>query len=402
MPQETPKEIGTDMPDEFPAERRTDSAQERPTTADIARPTGAPDFALSHPEFSVRTHGVAKQFDSPEPAREALRDGSADMVVGAIPFDASRRWALSVPESVTSSPNPLEPPSFYRSGDFPSFTLASQMPSPRLHRDRVAHAVSVLGSGELDKVVLARRELFRADRPFDSRAVAARLMSANPNGYGFLTDLSAAGPGYSKHYLVGSSPELLVRKKGNRVTSFPLAGSTARRTNPDEDEKAATQLQASAKDLREHRYVVEHIAEVLGQFSSSVVAPGVPELLSTRELWHLGTPISAIVDDPEVTALDLAAALHPTPALGGAPRQPALDYILANEEDRRFYGGAVGWCAADGDGIFMVSIRCGETDEANRSLTAWGGGGIVSDSDPDSELDETKVKLTTIRKALGL
>lgn len=402
MPQETPKEIGTDMPEEFPADRRTDSDPERRASADNARPSEAPDFALSHPDFSVRTQGTAKFFDAPEPAREALRNGSAEMVVGAIPFDAKGKWALSVPEHVVSSSNPLEPPSFYRSGEFPSFTLDSQVPSPRIHRERVASAVSVLKSGELDKVVLARRELFRADRPFDSRAVAARLMSANPSGYGFLTDLSAAGPDYSKHYLVGSSPELLVRKVGNRVTSFPLAGSTARRNDPDEDEKAAAQLKASAKDLREHRYVVDHIAEVLGRFSSAVEAPDVPELLSTRELWHLGTPISATVDDPEVTALDLAEALHPTPALGGSPRQSALDYILANEEDRRFYGGAVGWCAANGDGIYMVSIRCGETDEAHRTVTAWGGGGIVSDSDPSSELEETKVKLTTIRRSLGL
>jgi isochorismate synthase len=402
MPQETPKEIGTDMPEEFPADRRADSAPERPGSAENARPSGAPDFALSHPEFSVRTQGTAKLLDGPESAREALRDGSAEMVVGAIPFDATGKWALSVPEKVVSSSSPLEPPSFYRSGEFPSFTLASQVPSPRVHRERVARAVSVLNSGELDKVVLARRELFRADRSFDSRAVAARLMSANPSGYGFLTDLSAAGPEYSKHYLVGSSPELLVRKMGNIVTSFPLAGSTARRDDSDEDEKAAAHLQASAKDLREHRYVVDHIAEVLGRFSSAVEAPDVPELLSTRELWHLGTPITATVDDPDVTALDLAEALHPTPALGGSPRQSALEYILANEEDRRFYGGAVGWCAANGDGIFMVSIRCGETDETNRSVTAWGGGGIVSDSDPSSELEETKVKLTTIRRSLGL
>lgn len=388
------------MPDDFPAKRPTPDKHR--AAAEVARPSGAPDFALSHPEYSVRTQGTAATFDSPGPARDALVNGDAAMIVGAIPFDSAGKWALSVPEKVVTSDSPLEPPSFYRSGHFPSFSLSSQMPSPRTHRERVARAVSVLESGELDKVVLARRELFRADRPFDSRAVAARLMSANPNGYGFLTDLSAAGPDFARHYLVGSSPELLVRKVGNRVTSFPLAGSTARRSRPDADDKAAKTLQDSAKDLREHRYVVEHIASVLGGFSSNVVAPDVPELLSTRELWHLGTPISATVDDPDVTALDLAKALHPTPALGGSPRQPALDYILDNEEDRRFYGGAVGWCDSSGDGIFMVSIRCGETDESNRSVTAWGGGGIVSDSDPAAELEETKVKLTTMRKALGL
>lgn len=390
------------MTEEFSAERRTDSPDSRHAPTEMSRPAGAPDFALSHPDYSVRTQGASARFDGFAPARAALRNGSASMIVGAIPFDTDGKWALSAPEKVVTSRSPLEPPSYYRSGDLPKFSLASQMPSPRRHRDRVAEAVGVLNNGELDKVVLARRELFRADRSFDSRAVAARLMSANPNGYGYLTDLSAAGPEYARHFLVGSSPELLVRKSGNKVTSFPLAGSTARRNNADDDSRAAADLRASAKDLREHRYVVEHIVDVLGRFSSSVEAPEVPELLSTRELWHLGTPISAIVNGPEVTALDLAAALHPTPALGGAPRRPALDYILANEEDRRFYGGAVGWCSDSGDGIFMVSIRCGETDEVNRSVTAWGGGGIVSDSDPDAELQETKVKLTTIRKALGL
>lgn len=390
------------MPDEFPAKRRSPATGAPKAAAGSPRPSGVPDFALSHPEFSVRTQGTTAQFDSPDHARAALEDGSASMIVGAIPFDPEGKWALSAPEKIVTSDSPLEPPSFYRSGEFPAFSLSSQMPSPRTHRERVARAVSTLESGEMEKVVLARRELFRADRAFDSRAVAARLMSANPNGYGFLTDLSAAGTEFSGHYLVGSSPELLVRKVGNKVTSFPLAGSTARRSRPDADDAAAKKLQDSAKDLREHRYVVDHIASVLGEYSTSVVAPDVPELLSTRELWHLGTPISATVDDPEVTALDLARALQPTPALGGTPRQAALDYILTNEEDRRFYGGAVGWCADSGDGLFMVSIRCGETDEANRSVTAWGGGGIVSNSDPAAELEETKVKLTTMRKALGL
>lgn len=366
------------------------------------RPVGTPDFVLSHPEYSVRTQRFAETFTSPAAAREALRSGRADMVVGALPFDSSRPWALGVPEKIVLSRGPLEPPSYYRSGTLPRFELERCLPSRSVHRDRVAAAVEVLSAGDLDKVVLSRSETYVADGPFDAPALAARLMSANPSGYGYLVDLSPAGPGFAGHHLVGSSPELLVRKRGTTVTSFPLAGSAARSADPREDERAAETLRASAKDLREHRYVVEHITEVLADVATEVHAPEVPELLSTRELWHLGTPISATVTDPDVTALDLAEALHPTPALGGTPTADAVDYILSTEEDRRFYGGAVGWCSHRGDGMYMVSIRCGETDAEARTVTAWGGGGIIADSDPDAELRETEVKLGTMRACLGL
>ncbi|WP_333619367.1 isochorismate synthase [Dietzia sp.] len=373
-----------------------------PDGATTGKPKGTPDFALSHPDHSLRAQEMTATYTDPTAAGKALRDGTARLVVGAIPFDSRRPWALGCPARVVSGAGPLEPPSYYRSARLPHFSLSESIPARAEHRDRVAAAVEVLESGELDKVVLARREVYSADGSFDSRTLAARLMSANPSGYGFLADLSPAGSDFAGHYLVGSSPELLVRKSGTRVSSFPLAGSAARSADAEEDERIAEKLFDSAKDLREHRYVVEHITSVLERFGVEVHAPERPELLSTRELWHLGTPITAKVTDPEVTALELAAALHPTPALGGTPAAGAVDYILSEEEDRRFYGGAVGWCDARGDGTYMVSIRCGETDELNKKVSAWGGGGIISASDPDAELRETEVKLGTIRRSLGL
>lgn len=367
-----------------------------------SRPRNAPDFALSHHDYSLRSQGVRETFDDPDEAAAALRSGSADIVVGAAPFDARQRWALTVPRSVLSGPGPLEPPAFYRNRALPSFRLMVADPSKEQHRERVAAAVAALNVGVMDKVVLARREFYQADAPFDPRTLAARLMDASADGDGFLVDLSPAGPGFEGHHLVGSSPELLVRKQGAQVTSFPLAGSAARSADPHEDAEVPRRLRGSAKNLAEHRFVVDHIVRVLSEYSEDVRAPDLPEVVSTRELWHLGTPITATVDDPQVTALDLARALHPTPAIGGTPSRKATDYILSHEENRRFYSGAVGWCRADGDGMYMVSIRCGETESTSRSLLMWAGGGIVADSDPDAEVTETAVKLRTLRRVIGV
>ncbi|MDJ0483176.1 chorismate-binding protein, partial [Rhodococcus pyridinivorans] len=123
---------------------------------------------------------------------------------------------------------------------------------------------------------------------------------------------------------------------------------------------------------------------------------------STRQLWHLGTPIEGRLHDPGVTALDLALAVHPTPAICGTPTAAARDLILATEGDRGFYAGALGWCDAAGDGEWLVTIRCAVLDADGVGLTAYAGGGIVADSDPADELAETTVKFGTVLDALGV
>ena len=127
-----------------------------------------------------------------------------------------------------------------------------------------------------------------------------------------------------------------------------------------------------------------------------------PELSRTAAVWHLSTPISGRVRETSTTALDLAVALHPTPAVGGVPTAAAAGMINALEGDRGFYAGAVGWCDADGDGRWVVSIRCAQLSADRRTADAHSGGGIVAESDPDDEVAETTTKFNTILSALGV
>ena len=119
-------------------------------------------------------------------------------------------------------------------------------------------------------------------------------------------------------------------------------------------------------------------------------------------MWHLSTPITGRLREPSTTALDLALALHPTPAVGGVPAAAASELITELEGDRGFYAGAVGWCDAAGDGRWVVSIRCAQLSADRRTAEARSGGGIVAESDPDDEVAETTTKFRTMMSALGV
>ena len=125
-----------------------------------------------------------------------------------------------------------------------------------------------------------------------------------------------------------------------------------------------------------------------------------PQLSRTAAVWHLCTPISGRLRDKSTTAIDLALALHPTPAVGGVPTKAATELIGELEGDRGFYAGAVGWCDAGGDGHWVVSIRCAQLSADRRTALARAGGGIVAESDPDDEVAETTTKFATILNAL--
>ncbi|WP_280501643.1 chorismate-binding protein, partial [Nocardia farcinica] len=162
----------------------------------------------------------------------------------------------------------------------------------------------------------------------------------------------------------------------------------------------AAGLLASAKNREEHSYVVDWLAGILAPLCAELDIPDAPRLVRTHDVWHLATPITGRLRDPSVTALDLAVLLHPTPAVCGTPTAAALEAITRDEGDRGFYGGAVGWCDAGGDGAWLVAIRCAELSADRRSLRAYAGGGIVAASQPREELDETTAKLRTFLGAL--
>lgn len=368
---------------------------------DAARPVTAPDFLLSRHTGSLRTQGSLRTFNDPADAALALRAGECDLVVGAIGFEPDAPAALVQPDVVVHTDGPLEPPAYFRSMRTMA-RVVDEIPSPAEHRARVVSAVAGIHAGDLEKVVLARAVRLATDEQMDPHAVCAALIDSSPSADGYLVDLSPAGDAHTGRVLVGSSPELLVRRRGDVVECHPLAGSAPRSADPAADQAAGRALRDSGKDASEHAFVVESLAVALAPLCTDLDIPGHPSLTSTREMWHLGTRIRGRITDPRTTALDLALAVHPTPAVCGTPTQQARRVIAGIEGDRGFYAGAVGWADSGGDGDWMVTIRCAEIDADRTGATAWAGGGLVADSDPDDEVAETGAKLRTVLRALGV
>ena len=249
-----------------------------------------------------------------------------------------------------------------------------------------------LRAGEADKVVLAREVMARGDGVVAAAMVARSLRSAYPSCFIYLVT-GADGTAF-----VGASPELLVRRSGTRAYAQPMAGSVARGSNEAEDDRLARELEASAKDGAEHRLVADFVVDALKPFAETVSAHP-PEVVRFTNIQHLATAVAADLRRPAADALELAAALHPTPAVGGWPRA-AADTIIDELEgmDRGWYAGAVGWIDARGDGEFAVALRCGLLWEDGARLYA--GVGVMPDSDAARELEETELKFRALLTAL--
>jgi isochorismate synthase len=256
----------------------------------------------------------------------------------------------------------------------------------------VGSAASRLRAGDAAKVVLAREVLARGDGVVSAAMVARSLRAAYPSCFIYLIT-GADGTAFA-----GASPELLVRRSGGRAFSQPMAGSVARGATDAEDERLARQLEDSAKDKVEHRIVSDFVVEALRPFAKAVTARA-PEVVRFTNIQHLATSVSAELLDPPADALELAAALHPTPAVGGWPRD-AADVLIDKLEgmERGWYAGAVGWIDARGDGEFAVALRCGLLWEDGARLYA--GVGVMPDSDPALELEETELKFKALLTAL--
>lgn len=359
-----------------------------------------PPFALCGPTRTLVADGVRRRYDDVGAAQAALRAGDAPIVVGALPFDVTRPAALLTPEAVNVTDGPPDWP-----GDrLPPVRVAEAVPAPADYRDRVRRACEQLAAADnpLDKVVLARALRLVADAPLDARVILRRLVAADPAAYGYLVDLTAAGGEYAGTALVGASPELLVARNGDRVECRPFAGSAPRAADPQTDAANGAALAASAKNRHEHRLVIETIRAALEPLCDDLSIAAEPRLSSTATVWHLCTPITGRLRDTSSTAIDLALALHPTPAVGGVPTKAAIGLIAELEGDRGFYAGAAGWCDARGDGRWVVSLRCAQLSADRRSALARAGGGIVAESDPDEEVAETTTKFGTILNALGV
>jgi isochorismate synthase len=255
-------------------------------------------------------------------------------------------------------------------------------------RGAVLAALEAIGTGRLDKVVLAREAAVEGERPFP-RAELLRRLRRRSGGSTFL---------YASGGFVGASPELLVRRQGRVAISRPMAGTVPRGDSAAAEADGLARLTGSAKEAVEHRLVVDAVAEGLAKAADRVEV-GRPEVVRLTTVAHLATEITAELTGPLPTALELAGLLHPTPAVGGSPRDAALVAIAALEPfDRGCYAGPVGWVDRAGDGEWAVALRGASLDGRHARLLA--GAGIVPGSDPDAEWAETEHKLRAMLEVL--
>ncbi len=272
-------------------------------------------------------------------------------------------------------------------------------PAPEVYAESVRRAVDLIADGDLQKVVLARALDLVGEQGVSVQQLLRNLVVADPAAHAFAVDVSAPGDA-APRTLVGASPELLVSRKGDVVTANPLAGSRRRTGDPAQDGQAIAGLRVSEKDLNEHALVAAQVAEVLGRYCTELDVPEEPEVIGTPTMWHLSTRITGRVGPGGPSSLELAEALHPTPAVCGVPVDLARDTIAQLEpEDRGYYAGLVGWTDLAGDGEWVVTIRCAEV--ADKTARLFAGAGIVAGSDPAAELAETSAKFGTLLRALG-
>jgi isochorismate synthase len=263
---------------------------------------------------------------------------------------------------------------------------------PEHYEGAVARAVELIGRGDVQKVVLAREVRVHAASAIDPGAVFGALREVFPSCFSYCV-------GTPEGVFIGASPELLVRRDGSRAQTVALAGTTRRSADPSVDDHLGEKLLHSAKEREEQAIVAARIERTLGPVSVWVAAADEPVLVKVQNVQHLATPIRAQLREP-VPTLELAGLLHPTPAVGGEPRDRAIRLIPELEGlDRGWYAGPVGWTDLAEDGEFCVALRGGLLRDRTAHLFA--GCGIVRDSDPAAELAETEIKLQTMLPLLA-
>lgn len=367
----------------------------------IAMPTGTAD--VSH------VRGLLSALVTDDPLRRA---GSGPVAFGALPFAPGDAGSLVVPSTIVAKSGDGSAwctqigPIGSRHFEMPEL-VAKRAPrwSPHgfdLHSAVsheqwcaiVAAAITRIRNGELDKVVLARPVDVVATSDLVIGDILGRLQALFPSCMVF-----------SLEGFIGASPELLVSRKGSQVKAHPLAGTVARSGDPDTDAKLAAGLLASTKDRWEHALVIDAIADVLRPLCDELDVPRSPSIVPLRNVSHLGTLLTgslhaaSVADRTARTALEFASALHPTPAVGGFPTAEALTLICELEpEARGTYAGPLGWVDALGNGEWALGLRSARI--RGNTARMFAGGGIVNDSDPAAELQETQLKLQALLAAV--
>ena len=322
--------------------------------------------------------------------RQLRQQGMANAIaIGAIPFDTQSPWHLVIPaQSQWVARDTMLPARCCQ-----LYGEVSEVTGSAHYQGAVRAALQQFSEGQLEKVVLSRAiDVQSAEQTSPAHAYGS-LLAQNPGAYVFQIPLSEG------ETLLGASPELLVSRSEMAVVSNPLAGSRPRHAFSDQ-QAASAELLGAQKDRYEHALVADAVAAALAPFCSELDVPLEPQVIATPTMWHLSTRIAGRLHEPS-PVLALALALHPTPAVCGTPLSAARQAIARLEGyDRRFYCGAVGWMDADGNGEWVVTIRCGVL--AGRQLRLYAGAGVVVGSSPEAEWQETAAKLGTMLRAFGL
>ncbi len=273
----------------------------------------------------------------------------------------------------------------------PAHYQVSSGDSAAAWRAAVEAALGDIATGRLEKVVLARTCTVDVRGGLDPLRVIDRLRRAYPGCTVF-----AVGRG--SRTFVGATPERLARVENGDLLTAAIAGTAPRGTSPVADRALARTLRTSVKERAEHDIVLRDLRARLTPLCSSVTEAAAPRLLRTEALQHLCTRLGGRLR-PGLGLLDVAGALHPTPAVCGAPRAEAMAALAAYEKTPRgWYAGGVGWLSADGNGEIAVPLRCALLSGGQALLYA--GCGIVSGSDWEAELTETRLKFQPLLTAL--
>jgi len=301
-----------------------------------------------------------------------------------------RRWERLATRAKAITPNPG---GMVAMPVYAPLAVEGEQPSHEHWRRLVGMFSGAVGRGRIDKVVLARRVDLRSRVELDVPNALRRLAAAAPESttYAFRRD---------GRTFLGATPERLVRTQGRAFRTVAVAGTIGRGLDAAEDARLARALLESDKDHEEHAIVVASIVEQLRDVADALEVAPEPGVMTLRFVQHLVTEISGTLPEGR-GLLALGERLHPTPAVGGEPRDAALAMVDEHEGfDRGWYAGPIGWLGADGDGELCVALRCGIVERTRATLFA--GCGIVADSDPDLEWEESRIKLRAVVSALGL
>lgn len=263
--------------------------------------------------------------------------------------------------------------------------------SPAEWQIRVSKAITKIEGSDLDKVVLARDLKINSHRTIDPRKILRNLSAEYPSTWIFAVD-----------GLIGATPELLLRLSRGMVTSRVLAGTISKTGDDEKDLALAASLARSSKDLEEHSYAVQSVADALDTFCTSTNVPESPFVLHLANVMHLATDVTgALVESKKsVDAFTILEKLHPSAAVCGTPTEVAARLIKEIEGmSRGRYAGPVGWLDARGDGELGIALRCGQITD--NEIRIFAGCGIVAGSSPEKELSESNAKFAPMRNALS-